>query len=126
MPTNTLPIVGAFYRPPAKALIEALSIGTPLELIAEPDNQYDPNAIAVYLRTVDIPPNAYDKLEEILPPYGYSLEQVMNEEIFHLGYIPKEFAAKLAPGFGTEPMEVTFSLSSNGAPRVRREEPFPT
>jgi hypothetical protein len=126
MPTNTLPIVGAFYRPPAKALIEALSIGTPLQLIAEPDNQYDPNAIAVYLCTTDIPDNAYDKLEEILPPYGYSLEQVMNEEYWHLGYVPKELAAKLVGTLGPEPMSVTFSLSSNGAPRVRREEPFPT
>ena len=47
MPMNTFPIVGAYYHPPAKALIDALAVDTPLLLIAEPDNAYDPNAIAV-------------------------------------------------------------------------------
>ena len=128
MATNTLPIVGAYFRPPAKVLIEVLSIGTPLELIAEPDNIYDPNAIAVWLNSSHIPPEAYSRLEELLPPFGYSLEDVMNEEYWHLGYVPKELAKRLRETQAidtSEPMAVTISLSSNGAPRVRRAEPFP-
>lgn len=128
MGTNTFPIVGCFYHPPAKALVEAIAVGTPLQLIAEPDNPADVNAVAVWLHSADIPTSAYDRLEETLPPFGYSLKQVLNEEDWHLGYIPRETAAQLR-GYGVvgtdEPVEVTFSTSASGAPRVRfAEAPF--
>ena len=124
--TNTLPIVGAFYRPPAKALIEILPIGTPLFLIAEPDNPYDPNAIAVFLESANIPDAAQATLEETLPPFGFSVEQVLSQPAWHLGYLPKEMAAKITTAgiIGTDPFEVTFSTSANGAPRIRSTEPF--
>jgi hypothetical protein len=125
MATNTLPIVGAFHHPPAKALIEALPIGTPLTLIAEPDNAFDVNAIMVWLKSTDIPEAAYPMLEESLPAFGHSLDTVTNQESWHIGYIPKEMAAKLrAQGVAEQPLEVSFSTSTNGAPRVRSEEPF--
>ena len=126
MTTNTLPIVGAFFRPPAKALIEVLAIGTPLFLIAEPDNPYDSNAIAVFLESANIPISAHPILEETLPPFGFSIEQILSQDAWHLGYVPKEMAAKItAQGIlGSDPYPVTFSTSANGGPRVRSTEPF--
>lgn len=126
MSTNTLPIVGAFYRPPAKLLLDCLSIGTPLFLLAEPDNQYDPNAVAVYLESHNIPVESHAKLEEELPPFGQSLDSVLGQDQWHLGYIPKEFAAQLRASetvVPNTPVDVTFSVSANGAPRVRFGEP---
>ena len=125
MSTNTLPIVGMFYRPPAKALIDVLAVGTPLLLIAEPDNAYDPNAIAVWLHSRDIPEASHPMLEETLPPFGKSLEEVLSEEEWHLGYIAKEMAAQLRQcgAVGTDKaVEVTFATSASGAPRVRFAE----
>ena len=34
----TLPIVGAFYRPPAEAILKVLPVGAKLSLFAEPEN----------------------------------------------------------------------------------------
>lgn len=128
MSRNTLPIVGMYYRPPAKALIAALPIGTRLYLIAEPENQYDKNAIAVYIHSSDIPVGSHATLEKTLPPFGYDLGRVLTQEAWHLGYIPKNFAAELRSSGAIEPdlpYEVAFSTSAAGEPRVRREEPFP-
>lgn len=128
MSTNTFPIVGMKFRPPALALVDALAVGTPLLLVAEPENAYDPNAIAVWLYAKDIPEGAKVKLEEDLPRFGTDLDTVMAAEQHHLGYIPKEMAAQLKEcGAVTndEPVSVTFSTSSTGAPRVRFEQsPF--
>jgi hypothetical protein len=125
MPQNTFPIVGMFYRPPAKALIDALAVGTPLLLIAEPENNFDPNAVAVWLHSKDIPEASYTALEETLPPFGWTLEKVLEEEEHHLGYIPKEMAAQLKACGAVkdgEAVEVTFSTSASGAPRVKFAE----
>lgn len=130
MATNTLPIVGSFYGPqrgsPSKALIAALSVGTPLFLIAEPENPADPNAVAVYVESAQIPVAGHPLLEEALPEFGFTVEQILDQDAWHLGYVPKEMAAKLkAQGVvGDEPFPVTFSTSANGAPRVRAVEPF--
>ena len=128
MAGNTFPIVGAFYRPPAKALIEALAVGTPLMLLAEPENEFDKNAVAVWLKSSDIPEASKEKLEESLPPFGFDMEKITAQDSWHLGYIPKEMAAMLrsSGAVGTEePVNVTFSTSTTGAPRVRFEEaPF--
>lgn len=120
---STYPLVGAFYRPPAKALIDVLPIGTPLTLIAEPENQYDPNAVAVWLYSRDIPEGAaHDKLSETLPAFGTDLDTVLSQEAWHLGYIAKEMAKQLRENDVVpidSPIEGSFSLSSGGAPRVR-------
>lgn len=119
---STYPIVGAFYRPPAQALISVLSIGTPLTLIAEPENEHDINAVAVWLYSKDIGENAHEVLEGLLPSYGTSLETVLSQEAWHIGYIAKEYAKQLREA-GTVPTDGpkagSFSLSTGGAPRVR-------
>lgn len=124
MTTLTLPIKGAYFRPPAKALLDALSVGTPLTLLAEPDNEYDPNAIAVWLASASIPETSHAALRAGLGPFGSSLEEVLDIEWHHVGYIPKENAADLrARGF-PETAEVTaeFSVSARGAPMVRFDQ----
>ena len=64
-------------------------------------------------------------LEETLPPFGKSLEEVLSEEEWHLGYIAKEFAAQLRQCGAVDTdmaVEVTFATSANGSPRVRFAE----
>jgi len=71
--TLDLTVVGLSYRvTPAK--MEEMSGETPLkaELVREPDNSHDPNAVAVHL---------------IEKPY-------MN---FHIGYLSREVAKEVAP-----------------------------
>lgn len=124
--TNTLPIVGAFYRPPAKVVLQSLAVGTPMFLMAEPENQYDPNAIAVWMNTSDIPQASQDELEGALPQFGFTLAQVLEMEQIHLGYIPKEMAAKIVASgkLGSAPYDVTYSTSPSGSPRVRSVDPL--
>ena len=58
-------IVGSTFIPGGQEALKALSIGQVLFLVREPDNEYDPNAIAIYNGNV------------------------------HLGYLPKDTAAKI-------------------------------
>lgn len=125
MSTNSFPLVGAYHWPPAQALIDALAVDTPLTLWAEPTNQYDPNAIAVFLKSSDIPTGAYDRLAETLPPHGTSLDEVLAQELWQLGYIAKAFAAELKLREivkDDEPVTVSFALNPQGQPRVRFAE----
>lgn len=126
--TNTLPIVGSHYGPqrgsPSKTLISVLAIGTPLFLMAEPENQFDPYAVAVYLSSSELTPAMQDALPEPLADFGFTLEQILAGDSWHLGYVPKGMARKVQPLIGSAPFPVTFSLSSGGAPHVRSEEPF--
>lgn len=121
MPTNRFPIVGMFHRPPAQAIVNVLSIGTPLFLLAEPENEHDINAIAVRILTKDISDAALGQLEETLPPVGYSTDSLFQQDEWHLGYIPRNFAAKLR-GENIVPLDekvaVTFGTNAEGAPRV--------
>jgi hypothetical protein len=121
-----LPIVGMFYRPPAKVLVNVIAVGTPLKLLAEPDNPADPNAIAVWVKSSDIPESAHEALEEQLPEYGFCVADILNQDEWHLGYIPKNFAAELkSTGVVTDdkPVDVKFCTNPKGDPRVEFDEP---
>lgn len=48
MPTR-FPIVGMQHHKPAPTIMSLLPVGTPLYLELEPTNQYDPNAIKVWI-----------------------------------------------------------------------------
>lgn len=130
MSYERLPIVGMFFGPqhgsPSPALVNALAVGTPLWLIAEPDNPADTNAIAVYVKSADLPEASYASLEESLPPFGFSLEQILAQEEWHCGYIPKNFAAQLREQEIVQisiPVEVHFGTNPKGDPRVVFAEP---
>lgn len=125
MSTNSYPIVGMFHHPPAQALVDALAIGTPLLLVAEPTNRFDANAIGVWLNAKDLSAAARATLDKTLPQYGHSWESIQAEGAWMLGYIPRAFAATLKND-GTvtddESITVTFATNAQGAPRVRFDE----
>jgi len=51
----TVPMVGATFRPPeAKEVVRNLIIGDRVELRADPNNEYDRTAVAVYSNDVHI------------------------------------------------------------------------
>lgn len=91
--THSAPLVGMHFRPPAKALLAALPANHPLELVPEPENPYDPNAIAVYLRSSTVSQQALGELSETLPPMGCDVETFIAQPLWHIGYMAKEHAA---------------------------------
>jgi len=110
------PIVGAHFHRPAKAILAILPTGTPLDLIPEPENEYDPNAIAIWLKSEHIPQNAAQELHSLSQPYGYSAEEILSPgENWMLGYIPREIAQKLQP---FKMCQGKFTVGANGGPRV--------
>jgi hypothetical protein len=119
---KTLPIVGAFWRPPAKTILENLALDTKLHLIPEPENQYDINAVAVYVHHKDIPIASLKALESQLPGCGHSLESLEDLVIIHLGYIPKELA-KILRERGFNGAEGTFQTGAKGGPYVEFVDP---
>ena len=115
-----------FYRPPAQAIIEILPIGCPLTLYAEPDNPADANAVAVYVKSADLPEAGYAQLDENARGFGHNHETILAQDEWHLGYVPKQFAKLMRESnavMPSIPVPVTFSVSSTGGPRVRFEEP---
>lgn len=119
---QTIPIVGAYYRPPAKLILDFLPIDCPLILRAEPTNEYDPNAIAVWLETSNIPESS--DLETKLVGFGTTIALLQRQDEMHVGYLPCGRATILrALGFPEgRDIEATFTVSANGAPRVRFDE----
>lgn len=92
--TITTSLVGAHFRPPAKALLACLPAGHPLALRPEPTNEYDANAVQVVLRTSTLAPlckEAFfaDEVNNQLTAQGFDLESVLDEPEWHLGYLPR-------------------------------------
>lgn len=87
MTTTTVALIGAHFRPPAKLLLAHLPSGTPLALRAEPENAYDAKAIKVMLRTAALPEGQYEVLSQELPGAGFTLEDVLGQSEWHLGYV---------------------------------------
>lgn len=126
MSYETLAIVGAFYRPPAQIILRGLPIGAALFLAAEPDNPKDPNAVAVWVASEEIPASAHTFLEEELPKVGLDLETLLAQEQWHLGYIKKEIAAQLrfsAVVGEDEILRGAFATDPAGKPHFRFAEP---
>jgi hypothetical protein len=117
--SHTYPIVGAFYRPPASAILSVLPVGTKLTLRAEPTNEYDPNAIAVYIETSEIKTIvANEAAEKLLASEalnsGILLDEILSQPEHHLGYIPKALAAKIKLNSDT-PAKFTTSLDGRAS-----------
>lgn len=90
----TTQLVGAHFRPPAKALLAVLPAGHPLFLRPEPSNEYDANAVQVLLRSTDLTPLTDDpafaeEVENQLAGQGHDLATVLSEDEWHLGYLPR-------------------------------------
>jgi len=115
-----VPIVGAHYRPPAKAILAALPGGTPLLLRAEPTNPYDSNAIMVLLDPRHIPEECKEDLATRCEGYGTDLSDVLAQTHIHVGYIPAINALSIRLP-GDTPAALAFTM--NGTPAVSFEEP---
>ena len=125
-------LVGMHFRPPAKQTVSCLPSGTPLRLQPEPDNPYDPEALQVWVRSAHIPESQWEALGDALQGTGFSLEDLLAQDEWHLGYVARsggkplekaglaagnaEFSAALA-----EHPDATASLSTHldGAPMVQ-------
>lgn len=107
-----VPLVGAHFRPPAKALIQALPSSHRLELRPEPSNPYDPNAIAVWLDAATIPDDILqDELRFTLPGMGQDVDGLLSERWWQLGYIAKDQAA-----IYQEPVTLAIAANNEEAP----------
>ena len=118
--SHTYWIVGAFYRPPAKAILSVLPIGTKLTLRAEPTNEYDPNAIAVYIETSEIKTIVANKKAKTLLASealnsGILLDEILSQSEHHLGYIPRTIAVKIKLN---SDVPAKFTTSLDGKPSV--------
>jgi len=110
------PIVGAFFRPPAKTILKLLDAGHELVLDPEPENPYDSDAIKVGVRlnTIMIAESAVETVRDELMRYGATWEDLQKDEfgelledpVLHLGYVPRSGAktAKIdgEPSFGNK------------------------
>lgn len=116
--SHTYPIVGAFYRPPAQAILKVLPVGTKLTLIPEPENEFDSNAIAIYLNSSQLS-SLSDSAKMLLATEalnsGILLEEVLAKPEHHLGYIPRAIAAKLKL---SSELSAKFTTSLDGKPAV--------
>ncbi len=139
MPVHLVPLVGAHFRPPAKALLSVLPARCPLRIVPEPDNPHDANALRVEVASADIPQSdaAREQLvsNALLLPYGFTIEELMSELSWHLGYVKATEAAWLAPlvvehmmpmlGEGLVPQEfpeflhASLAFDASGRPVVR-------
>src|ERR1700743_3555069 len=125
MTTVIAPIVGMYFRlkedgVPAQAIINNLPAGTPLELVAEPDNPFDPNAIKVVLNFRNVPHNS--DIE-----FAVNANGMTNDELYtnnhHLGYVDSKktgCAARLSPDLG-KVTSSTLCFSAEGKPGVKVE-----
>jgi len=119
-------IVGSHFGPtnfgsPSKALIAGISPGQILYLRAHPENQFDPNAIQVLLKSQDIPESNYETLNSELMGFGKDISDILYQPEWHLGYIRKEIAKVLrASGIvdSSSEYEAEFLLNFSGKPMV--------
>lgn len=113
MPTHL--IVGAHFRPPAKAILQILPSGCPLLVIPEPTNEYDPNALQVVVETKSLPDGIDSDLTSLAAGFGFDAAMIRERDQWHLGYVPRKDAENIRLG-GETPATLTFS--SDGKPSV--------
>lgn len=108
---------------PAKLLVESLATGAKLELVREPGNEYDPNAVQVWMPQAALPEGWNQKGGEFeikLAGFGWTLEMVEAAPELMLGFVGKEFAEHISPLMEEEnEFEATFAVSGKGKPLVK-------
>ena len=94
-----IPLVGAFFRPPAKQLLSVLPAGAQLQLLSDPDNPWDPKAIMVLVDPrSEIPEESTAQLDLALSGTGWIAEEILaSAEPQHLGYL-MDSDGKIAAG----------------------------
>ncbi len=127
----TAPLVGMHFRPPAKAILQCLPSACPLLVVPEPTNAYDSNALQVFVRSADIPASQHEELASASMFFGHSLEDILAQERWHLGYIKATEALHIAPRIqslfsheeGEIAVKVSLSFDATGKPLVSLELP---
>lgn len=117
------PLVGAHFRPPAKALLQALPAGAPLWLVPEPTNEHDANAVKVMVRIEAIPQDQQALLEQLAAPYGFLLDDILSREEWQLGYVKRDYAAMIAPKLSGRPCPATLGFTLDGSPTIEAHIP---
>ena len=116
-----LPIVGAHYHPPAKAILAFLPVGQPLQLIPDFENEHTteefPNAIAVWIDGRGIKPPISDEAEANFQGYGFSSDEILGD-YWKLGFIPKEFAKDINLSTFGDRHPGRFTVGADGGPRI--------
>lgn len=113
MPTHL--IVGAHFRPPAKAILQILPSGCPLYIVPEPTNEFDPNALKVEVMTSDLPTGIDADLTSLAAGFGFDAAMIRERERWHLGYIPRKGAEHIKLASKTLG---ALTFSSDGKPSV--------
>lgn len=113
-----LPIVGAHFRPPAKAIVQILRVDQPIYLVREPDNEYDPNAVKVVWKSSDLHPDDEETLTGQAAGYGFDAEMIKNVEEWHLGYLPAVYMSIYANLFPSTPLQGKVSFTPEGKTAV--------
>lgn len=131
MPTATAPLVGAHFRPPAKAILQHLPSGCPLAIVPEPDNQHDPNALAVFVASSSIPQDQHADLDAAAHFFGHSIEDILAQSAWQLGYVKATEAVVLQPQImqvlahsdDQNSLPATLAFDMKGLPTVSLELP---
>lgn len=100
MPNYRVPVVGMHFRPPAKAILQVLPLDFPLGIEMEPDNEHDPNAIKVIVKSEDLPKDSHSTLDTLAQGFGFSAADILAQPEWHLGYVKATSAAELAGFLG--------------------------
>lgn len=114
----SLPIVGAHFRPPAKALLSVLPAGTALLARPEPENEHDPNAIMVVLPVASVPHTHREVIATAVAGYGFSSDDIFEAAEWHVGYIPAKIAVFLAPKLDGQEAPGTLTFDLAGKPKI--------
>ena len=116
------PIVGAKFRPPAPGILSILPSGARLVARRESTNQYDANAVQVVWPTeVAQFVTRLEAINEVLVGYGTTLSALAEQPEWHLGYVPRENAATLAPRMDAAQrptLSGRLAFSASGNPRI--------
>jgi len=112
------PLVGMFFRPPAKAILAHLPSSCPLEIQPEPDNPFDENALQVFVKSTDIPPSQHEDLRADAAGMGFDLEAILAQPEWHLGYIARAVAAHWVRFFSEGRTAAKLTFTFEGVPQV--------
>jgi hypothetical protein len=126
------PLVGMHFRPPAKAILQHLPADCPLQVVPEPDNAHDEHALQVFVKSADIPASQHEDLASAAQLFGHSIEDILAQEQWHLGYVKATEALHLQPRImqlaaDTNTDEIcvpaTLTFGASGKPLVTMELP---
>jgi hypothetical protein len=123
-------LVGVHFHPPAKLILASLPAGTPVSLVPEPENPYDPDAIQVYVDPSHIPASERPGLELALPGMGQDLVSILTQDSILLGHVAATGGKpllKAGPGFvGTLEFaglrSARLGFSPDGSPTLTAEK----